>query len=99
MLLFGLDPTIFSKVSRSRVKCVFHLFIKCPMIPAVKSKLYARANMFLIINALVALQDNWLNHDHPHRVPLLSLYSLEIHRKGYNKYSSKFYGRYVVDFG
>ena len=46
------------QVSHSGVKCVFHEFTKCPMIPEIELKQYARANMLLIINALGALQDN-----------------------------------------
>ena len=57
-LLLGLNHTIFSQVSHSRIKGVFHEFVKRPTILEIESKQYAYANVFKIINALVALQDN-----------------------------------------
>ena len=98
-LLIGVDPASFPQVSQSRVKYVFDEFIKHPTIPAVKCKQYAHANMLVIINALGALQDNWLKHNHPLRVTLPSSYTVEIHRKGSDKSSTEFSGRYVVSLG
>ena len=58
MLLLGSNHTSFSQVSCSHVKVVFYEFFKRPTIIEIKSKQYARANMFGIINALGPLQDN-----------------------------------------
>ena len=81
-LLLCLDPASFIQVSCSHVKCVFHEFIKFPIITEVELKQYPRANIFVIINALGALQDNSLKNDHLIRDPLPSSYTIEIHRKG-----------------
>ena len=78
-LQLTLDPTSSSKVSRRRVECVFHEFVKCTTIPAADSKHYARANMFGVINVLGALQDHQLKNDHPLGVPLPSVYTIKLH--------------------
>ena len=57
-LLLVLHPASLTQISRRRVKCVFHKFVKHPTIPVVKLKQYFRANMFGIINALGAFQYN-----------------------------------------
>ena len=95
-LLLGLDPVSFPQVSRSCIKYFFLYFIKRLTIPAVGLKQYARVIMFGIINALGTLQDNWLNNNHPLKVPLPSLYTIEIHRKGSEKYFTEFPGYYNV---
>ena len=48
-LLLALDTGIFPQEFRGCVKYVFHKFVKCPTIPAVKSKQYARACIFGVI--------------------------------------------------
>ena len=95
-LLLALDPRSFSQESRSCVKCVFHDLFKCPTIPSVKSKLYARANIFGVINSLVVLQDDQLKNDHPLVVPLPSLYIFELHWEVCDKHFPKFSGMCVV---
>ena len=55
--------------------------------------------MFGIINALDALQDNWLKNDHSIRVPLPSSYTIDIHWDGSNNSSSEFSGHCVVSLG
>ena len=98
-LLLGFVPEIFSHVFRSRVKCVFHEFVKRPMISAVDSKAYVRANMFGIINAFGTLQDNGLNHDRPLRVTLPISYPVKLCRNGPDKYSPEFSEWYAVVLG
>ena len=58
MLLLGLDPAKFPRVSRSHIECVFHDFVKRSTIPEVDSKQYEHTNMFGIINSLGEFQDN-----------------------------------------
>ena len=69
------------------------------MIIVVESKQYVRVNMFVIINAVGALQDNLLKNDHTLRFPLPVLYIVELHIKGSEKYSPVFSGRYFVALG
>ena len=57
LLLLSLDTASFCQISRSRVKCFFHYFVKHPIIPEVDSKQYKHANMFGVINAFDTLQD------------------------------------------
>ena len=98
-LLLGLNHVIISQVYRIHIKIVFHEFFKLPTIVEIESKQYARANMFGIINALGALQDSWLKHDYPIRVPLPSVYPVKLHRKGSNKSPPNFPGRCVIALG
>ena len=56
--LLDLDTARFPKECRSCVKCVFQELVKCPRIPEVKLKLYARANMFDVINGLGVFQND-----------------------------------------
>ena len=51
-LLSALDLARFPQESCSRVKSVFHEFVKHPKITEVKSKLYSYKKMFGVINGL-----------------------------------------------
>ena len=78
-LLLTLDPVSSSQESRIYVKSVFHKFVKLPTIPEFKSKLYACANMFDVINGLGELQDKRLKNYHPLGVPLPISYTVDLH--------------------
>ena len=78
-LLLDLIPVIFPQESRSRIVRVFHEFIKYATIPAVDLKLYARTNIFFVINGLVALQDEKMENYHLLGVTLPSLYTIKLH--------------------
>ena len=98
-LILGLNPTWFSQVTRSRVKDVFHKFFKRPAIPEIESKHYACANMLGNINALGALQDNWLKHYHPLRVLLSSAYTVKLYWQDSNKSPPDFHRWCIVALG
>ena len=99
-LFLGLGPVIFPQLSRSTVKFFFQEFVKRPTIPEVEWKQYAGMNLFGIINAFGTLQDYCLkNIYHLLRVPLLVSYTVEIHRKGSDKSSTKFSRQYVIALG
>ena len=78
---------------------VFHEFVKCNTILEVKSKLYARTNMFGVINGLGVLQYDLLEIDNPLRVPLLIFYTINLHWEGCDKFSPGFSRRCVVALG
>ena len=70
---------IFHPKNRVHGECDVHGFVKHAIIPYVEAKLDSHSDMFVIINSLGALQDDWQKKYTLLGVPLQSLNAVELH--------------------
>ena len=74
MFIYASPP----QVSFSHGTGVTDEFVKLSTNPRGKSGINLHANIFVTINELDVLQDNYLKNNHPISVPFRSLYAIEL---------------------